>query len=581
MKPSRHRWLRRGVIVALVTPLLTLIFGVVSIADTSRDTATGQPNLRAAIVNNDQLSLTDPTLAQSGLAGRVLVGELVTATDSGFTWDITNKETAEAGLADGTYAAIVTIPENFTSAFLSSTTDNPEQATLSVQTDGSQSYIAALLARALAANLQSSVSTALTELFVDTLLISFTGLSDGLGDISQAAGALELGLSDMTEISSVLPELTNDLASGSRLVSDGVYLLGDALWSLGNFTNEQVTETGQLSTDISTLRAYVTANLPDGAQKTQILSQLDALTLNADLLALKALESSLAVDAGALAADVIGDGASAVADGSQILTEGMPLFTEGLAGATEGTGLLAEGLETISEALPQFSQQQAQKLAEVVAQPVTTDLSSSPPLPSAVAAVTAFVAPMALWLGALVLSLVYAPYEARALRTRASTLRIVWGASIPPAILSIIQALLVIGAILIFGVTPTHHLAFFALVILSSLSFVLLHQGLTAIAGRSAWLASIALFGLQVVAAGVLVPSQYLPSWMSSLGAILPLSQSIQASQAFLNGGSVSVGAGALFSLVLTAALGFLLLAINVAQHRKIRSNTIQPVSTS
>lgn len=569
MKVKPVRWRRGILLLALLTPLFTMVISVASIDNSAgRDSETGQPNLTAAIVNNDSLSLTDPHLADSGLAGRVLVGELVTAKNSGFSWDITNTETAQVGLKDGTYAAVVTIPENFTAAYISSTTANPVQAMLKIQTDGSQSYLAALLARSLASNLQQSISTGLTKTFVDTLLISISGIGAGLGDIGEGANALTGGLSAMSSLAAELPGLTTDLADGSKLVSDGIYALGDALWSVGEFNNQVVKNSGALVTDINALRVYVTA-MPDSPDKTHLLLALDALELNATSVTVQAIESGVAVDAGALAADVIGEGSSLVSDGTQLLADGMPLFSEGLAGATEGAGLLASGLTAASDALPKYSLDQASTLADVIAQPVVSNVEVSPALPGPQAAITAFAAPIALWLGALVLALIYAPFDKKALGTRASSARIVWGASFPPIVMAILQGLLVIAGAWALGVVGVHQIAFAVLMLIAAISFVLLHQGLVAIAGKSAWLASIALLGLQVIAAGVILPAHYLPDWVQSIGAVLPLSQAISASQILITGGTFTVGVMSVFWLVLTAIIGITLISVGVFKGRR------------
>lgn len=567
----KSRWRKPTVWIAALTPVLVALIGISSITGADLDSSTGQPNLTAAIVNNDQLSLTDPTLGTSGLAGRVLVGELVNSKNSGFQWDITNAATAQAGLENGDYAAVVTIPENFTDAYISSTTDNPVQAVLSVQTDGSQSYVAALLARALASNLQSSISSALTQTFVDTLLVSFTGISDGLGVIGEGATALQQGLGEMTTLSEDLPTLTSDLAGGSRMVTNGVYLLGDALWSLGNYNNQSIANSATLATDIEALRTYVNTNVSSGAVKTAILAQLDDLELSSDALVLQQTATGLAIGAGAAAADIIGVGSGAVTDGTQMLADGLPLFTQGLEAATTGAGMLASGLNIASEALPQFTPEQAAQRAKNITNPVNTQVTSVPNLPPVLTAVAAFTVPVALWLGALVLALIFTPYERRALISRASTARIVRGSLLPPINVGILQVGFVIVAAIVVGVKVVHHTGFFALLVASMLSFVLLHQGLTAVVGRSAWLASVALLGLQIIAAGVLVPSAFLPAWVSNLGDVLPLSQSIKASQVFLTGGTFSAGLGSLFWLAMTAVLGILLVTIAVARGRRVR----------
>jgi putative membrane protein len=382
----------------------------------------------------------------------------------------------------------------------------------------------------------------------------------------------------MATLSGQLPGLTNDLATGSRLVTNGVFLLGDALWSVGSYAQENITDSGALATDIDSLKTYVQANVTAGPAKTAILNQLTALQANADSLVAQTVATNLAVDAGAAAAEIIGTGSSYVSDGTDLLAEGMPLFSTGLSAAEQGAGLLASGLNVASEALPKYSADQSAQLAKVISQPVKTDLSSVPPLPPAVTAVAAFTIPIALWFGALVLSLVYRPYEPRTLRTRSSSGRIVWGAILPPAGFALMQAVLITAGAAVVGVSPVHHLGLIMLVVLSAVSFVILHQGLRALFGRSAWLASIALLGLQIVAAGVLVPSPYLPKWVSGLGDVLPLSQSIQASQVFLTGGTFSVGLDALFWLVLTAVIGIVMLVISVSRGRM---NSLTQISAS
>lgn len=567
-KKSLSRWRNPAIWIASLTPVVSALIGLAAISGAGVDHSTGQPNLTAAIVNNDQLSLSDPTLGTSGLAGRVLVGELVNSEKTGFTWDITNAATAEAGLRNGTYAAVVTIPDNFTDAYISSTTDKPVQAVLSVETDGSQSYVAALLARALATNLHNTISSALTQTFVDTLLVSFTGIGEGLAAIGDGATALEQGLDDMTQLSRVLPGVTSDLASGSRVVTNGVYALGDALWSLGTYNNQAIESSGSLASNIDLLRTYVTNQLPASATKTEILAQLSALELTTDALILQQAATGVAIDTGALAADVIGSGSNLLTEGTRALSDGLPLFTEGLSAATSGAGVLAEGLNDASSALPRYTSEQAAQLAQVVAQPVKTDLTTSPPLPSAVAAISAFTVPVALWLGALAISLVVPTRNRRAALSQASTSRLVLSSLLPAVVIAAIQVVFLGIAALVMGVNVVHHLNVLFIATISAVCFVLLHQGFTALLGRAAWALSLGFLGLQIIAAGVIVPPSFLPDWVSASGDVLPLSQTILAFQRLLTGGQLTDVTSSIITVTLTAALG---LVVCVVAHMRLR----------
>ena len=69
--------------------------------------------LNAAIVNEDEPVTIDDQYVP---LGRQLTAGLVEGSDeqpSNLTWTISNADEAAEGLADGTYAAVVTIPENF------------------------------------------------------------------------------------------------------------------------------------------------------------------------------------------------------------------------------------------------------------------------------------------------------------------------------------------------------------------------------------------------------------------------------------------------------------------------------------
>lgn len=73
-------------------------------------------NMNAAIVNQDEPVTIDDQLVP---LGRQLTAGLVEGSDeiaSNLNWTLSNPDDAAAGLADGTYQAVVTIPENFSAA---------------------------------------------------------------------------------------------------------------------------------------------------------------------------------------------------------------------------------------------------------------------------------------------------------------------------------------------------------------------------------------------------------------------------------------------------------------------------------
>ena len=87
--------------------------------------------INAAIVNEDEPVTIDDQIVP---LGRQLTAGLVEGSDeldSNLTWTLSNTDDAAEGLADGTYDAVVTIPENFSAAATSTRPgETPEQATI-------------------------------------------------------------------------------------------------------------------------------------------------------------------------------------------------------------------------------------------------------------------------------------------------------------------------------------------------------------------------------------------------------------------------------------------------------------------
>lgn len=564
----RRSWLTLVLVITL--PLMTSALIMLTV-DEPPHASNGQPELQAALVNNDQF-VTETVDGQSVPlpAGRMLVGELVTNQDDGFSWTITDQATAAEGLVSGTFSAIVTIPQNFSAAYISSTTDSPEPATLTVQTDGSHSYLAAILAQSLAANLPAALSTELTQGFVNNLLLGYTAIGEGLTQVASGANELTVGLNEIAQLAAELPTATKALTSGSQLLDAGLNELATDLWKLAAFGQQAADSTNTVADQVAALSAYVNSSTFDPTVKAEILAQLSALTTSSSTAKTNAAETDLGIDLGALAADALKAGSGVMVSGSSELAAGMPLLSEGISGAAAGSGALSSGLSEVAQDIPSYTDSQAKQLSTVVANPVETERSTNPALPQAIGAVGAAVIPLALWLGALALGFVRRPFATRALSTRASNLRIVTRASTPFIGLAVAQAALVILGLVLVQLQPAHTMAFIALIPAAAVSFALLHQGLTAVTGSFAWVVSIALLALQVLAAGVVLPSLFVPDWVLGLGHVLPLSQAIIGAQETITGGSLSSISTSMAWLLVAGVLGILLTLGAVARGRRV-----------
>jgi putative membrane protein len=356
------------------------------------------PLLPAAVVNLDSIVyLDDGTIVpadpsnpnQAGTpvaAGKGLVSELTAGTSGqGFSWTVTDADTASAGLASGQFAAVVTVPADFSAAYVSTATSDPVQAQLDVQTNGANSYVTGLLATALSTDLQATLSTKATEQYVTGTLGAFTELSTQLGTAADGAGELAAG-------ANTLAGYTGDLATGVAGAAKGGADLNTAVQGLAGGMREIAVGTEDLPVYagyIATGSAGVTGGID--ILKSRLASETVASyaidqrqkDLEAEIAALSAAVPDLTTDEiQARLADVqetaagirvasfgvtLGLGVDAlgvtaleafsadVSLGSAAFAEDLPLLTTTLTTVADGTDELALGTAELSKGLGELS----------------------------------------------------------------------------------------------------------------------------------------------------------------------------------------------------------------------------------
>jgi len=141
---------------------------------------------------------------------------------------LSNDEDAAEGLADGMYDAVVTIPSGFSSAATSSgqaladsASTTPEKAVIEVATS-SESL---LVDDAITAQVTQTAATVMGEqistLTLENVFLSFTTLSDQIGQAADGAGQLADGAAQAAEGGAALPSGATELASGASSASTG------------------------------------------------------------------------------------------------------------------------------------------------------------------------------------------------------------------------------------------------------------------------------------------------------------------------------------------------------------------------
>lgn len=510
--PSLALW----VLVAIVTPVIIIggLLGALSSA------GNGLERVPVALVNNDELIReTDEEGEETVIfASKPLVTELVTSEDFAVDWLVTNSEQARVLLASGEVYAIVEIPEDFSLAVTTLDSKAPQQATFTIITDPSRSYLAGVLSDQIGSALAAGVSDEFGSGIMEGLFAAIVDISDGFQDTADAAEKLASGMEEvsdgMSELASGYEEFDDGLgefSAGTRSLSDGL----DAL-------SASTSQLSQLSTGLSAIKdsGALTGNPAQPTLNTlidalavaipKVSNGIVALDKGADAIA----DSSVDVEAGS---GDIREGLSALAEGTETLSDGSREFADGLAdGAAElGDNALATADDETSG---------------VLTSPVvftSQDRSGDVSLQETFSSV---LAPVGLWLVALLYFLVLPSYSPRVLGSSARTSTLLTRALRP--VMAVVLAWTVIVTVLIhtLGSVPWASVVLTGpLMALSALAFASLHFAVWAWNPR--WLAPLSLgaFVIQIVSLGNLVPLEILPTFYQAISGLTPLGWSIEA----------------------------------------------------
>ena len=272
--------------------------------------------IKAAVVNNDQaVTIND----QYTPLGRQLAAALANRADDNVTWVLSDTAGAEAGLKSGEFAAVVTIPQNFSAAATSFAQQDqtPQQATIEVRTSDAATVNDAALAQQLASMATSTLNGQLTGTYLDNIYVGFNTMGQQFVTLAKAADQLATGASGLATGAKQASTGTKELDSGmQKLAAGGTELKG----GLGQLT----TAGGQLTSGGSQLTA-------SSGQLTSGSSQLAT-------------------------------GANQLATGSAQLATGVSQYTQGTQALVGGLDQYAAGVNTIAKQLASGSSDVAGQL---------------------------------------------------------------------------------------------------------------------------------------------------------------------------------------------------------------------------
>lgn len=201
----------------------------------------------AAIVNDDKPVTVN---GQTVPLGRQLSAGLVDGDQkTNYTWVITDASDAKAGLADGSYTAVVTIPENFSKAATSFSGDaaDAERARLDVTTSDRSKLVDDAISQTITQTAASLLGRQLTTTYLENVYVGFNTLHDQLGEAADGAKQLSTGGLSLAQGAQQLANGTTQLATGATQLSSGATQLSDGVDALADGATQLSSGATQLS----------------------------------------------------------------------------------------------------------------------------------------------------------------------------------------------------------------------------------------------------------------------------------------------------------------------------------------------
>lgn len=326
-------------------------------------------HVQAAVVNHDEMVEVN---GQKVPLGRQLSAGLVERRDDNFDWVLADEDHATEGLKTGEYAAVVTIPEDFSAKATSfgGPAADAEQARIDVQTSKVAGVTDGAIAEVITETARTTLNTELTKQYLDGIYLGFNSMGEQFQTVADAAGELADGANGLSRGIGQTHEGADELADGMTQYADGVGDAASGAHDLSDGLDELGRAGGQLKSGGSEL-AGGASKLAGGAQQLSGgTSELAHQTRD-----LPGQTAKLARGVGAAA-----DGAGELADGLGEAKQQMPQLTDGTQQLADGANQLApgvkqyvggvnqlvDGLQPVTDALGELSEEDISNLQQAM-----------------------------------------------------------------------------------------------------------------------------------------------------------------------------------------------------------------------
>lgn len=446
----------------------------------------------------------------------------------------------------------------------------------------------------------------------DALAAGQGKLLTGANQLLAGASALNSGLGQLESQTATLPSDTKKLADGAAAVAAGNAALNSKVQGA-------IGTAGKLDSAVTSaindrLAGLVSDGVLTQAKADEIRAALNAAATSPSVTELKDQLATDAADIAKLAA-----GSQAVSDGAAKLAGATPALTSAITQAHAGAGQLAAGAETLAAgqtsaldganqlaagarkldggaaelntgsnklsagatelstqlakgagSVPDPSDKAKANAAGVIANPIRIDSLSQASAPNYGSGLAPFFLVLALWIGAFMLVQAMRPLTRRALASNTPSWKIALGGWLPFATVSTVQALLLYAVVLFgLGLNPSHPWLTLGLLLLASLAFTALIQGIVALLGTPGKFVVLLLLVLQLVSSGGTFPWQTTPEPLHIVHQVLPMGHVVDGMRHLIYGADLAP----LVPIVL-GLLGYTLLGLGLAWAAATKNKT-------
>jgi len=531
-------------------------------------------NLAIAVVNLDAGSYQNGSYENFG---NKLVDQI--KNDTTVKWEFEKDySTAQKGLKNRDYYAILIIPANFSEKIESIQEPYPEKAQILFETRDANNFLATRITNEVAQEVTKKLNEETSRAYILDILRktrvyrqNLSQAETGTEELSEGLGTLEGGIEDLYDGSVKINDGIKDVSSSLDLLVNGSKQIENGSMSIYQKSLMISAQLEQLSTLAVKLKAAGVINESEAAKiqylagaYSQIVSAQQQIYLG---------NANLRVNL-----EKLDEGSKALGTGADKLEEGLESAVKKTPTAREGAEELYTTVKKINElALKNLSEGRIFGAALMELEPVElVDISTNKSQNYGTGLAPYFVQ-LSLWVGGLLLLLIIVPRDNRLAISKFSRFSITLGKSIVPAGVGIIQAIVLdIVLIGILGLNVQSIWIFFGFTILLSVTFMAILQFFIFLFGKAGEIPCIIILMLQLTSSAGTFPVETSAPFFQTISPYLPMTYGMVGLREIIVGGE--------FDMILTVSkvlLAFLLIfffARLIVTRKKVTLIDIKPL---